>query len=128
MTERVLLLDDHAHPFPLEPAPLDLAELTLDVAPDGAERRRQAAPSRLMLESLRTDLAALLGCAPDEVEQGREQAATDWPAYVRRLFGDAGIGGMLLDGGMTLLGPADLERYSALAAVPTWSLLRLEAV
>lgn len=121
-------LDDHAHPFPLEPAPLDLAELTLDVDPGGGERRRDAAPNRLMLELLRTELAELLGCRAEDVEQARADAAADWPAYVRRLFADAGIGGMLLDGGMTLLRDDDVRRYGALAGIPTRSLLRLEAV
>lgn len=124
----VPLLDDHAHPFPLAAEPLDPGELTLSVDPSDGARRAEAAPHRLMLEVLRNRLAALLGCAADEVVDARASAAADWPGYVRRLFADAGIGGMLLDGGPFLLGPDDLARYADAAATPMWSLLRLEAV
>ena len=122
------LLDDHAHPFPLTADELDLASLTLSVGAASTARRAEAAPHRLMLERLRVDLSALLGCAPDEVVEARGVAAADWPAYVRRLFGDAGIAGMLLDGGMHPLSDDELRPYAELAGIPTWSLLRLEAV
>jgi len=122
------LLDDHAHPFPLTADELDLASLSLSVGAASASRRREAAPHRLVLETLRRDLAALLGCAADDVPAARADAARDWPAYVRRLMGDAGIGGMLLDGGPDPLSPQRLDEHAALAGVPTWSLLRIEAV
>lgn len=128
MTHALQLLDDHAHPFPLQAEPLELGALSLTVGDELEPRRREAAPHRLMLEQLRVRLAALLGCTADEVLAARNDAATDWPTYVRRLMSDAGIGGMLLDGGMAPLSPVDLEPYSALAGLPTWSLLRLEAV
>lgn len=129
MTESPALLDDHAHPFPLTPEPLDLGEMSLLVGDAAQGRRQQAAPHRLMLEMLCHRLAALLDCTPDDVLPAREQAAAhDWPAYVRRLFADAGIGGMLLDGGPTPLGPGDLAGYEAVSGAPTWSLLRVEAL
>ena len=122
------LLDDHAHPFPITSEPLDLGGMSLLVG-DAAERRRQqAAPHRLMLEMLRHRLAGLLDCTPDDVLPAREAAARDWPAYVQRLFATAGIGGMLLDGGPTPLAPNDLVRYEAVAGVPMWSLMRIEAL
>lgn len=122
------LLDDHAHPFPLTAEPLELGSLSLAVGDDAMRRRREAAPSRLMLELLRMRLASLLACPPADVLAAREDAARDWPAYVRRLFGDAGIGGMLLDGGTSPMSRDDLAPYRELAGVPMWSLLRLEAV
>ena len=129
MTEALRLLDDHAHPFPLEPEPLELGALSLAVGVEESVRRAQAAPHRLMLELLRGRLAQFLGCAPEDVVAEREEAAVrDWSGYVQRLFADAGIGGMLLDGGMAPMSRADLAPYIELAALPTWSLLRLEAV
>lgn len=129
MNPALQLLDDHAHPFPLTREPLELADLSLAIGAELDGRRRQAAPNRLMLELLQVRLAGLLGCSPEDVLAAREEAAAaDWPGYVRRLLSDAGIGGMLLDGGMAPLSPADLAPYAELADRPMWSLLRLEAV
>jgi len=128
VTESLQLLDDHAHPFPLTAQPLELGELSLLVGDAAESRRRQAASHRLMLELLRNRLAAFLDCTPEDVLAAREDAARDWPAYNGRLFADAGICGMLLDGGLTPLGPDDLVPYRDLANVSTWSLLRIEAV
>ena len=122
------LLDDHAHPFPLATEPLDPAELSLSVGAGAGARRRAAAPARLMVEALLVELSRLLGCPPEDALAAREDAARDWPAWVRRLMADAAIGGMLLDGGPSLLGPAELEPLGGLAGIRTWSLLRLEAV
>ena len=129
MTEALRLLDDHAHPFPLEPEPLELGALTFVVGDEEAARRAQAAPHRLMVELLRGRLAGLLDCAPEDVLAEREEAAVrDWSGYVQRLFADAGIGGMLLDGGMAPMSRDDLAPYIEVGGLPTWSLLRLEAV
>src|SRR5581483_9410709 len=97
VTESPQLLDDHAHPFPLSHEPLELASLSLAVGDEVEPRRRDAAPHRLMLELLRVRLADLLGCAVSDVVAAREEAAADWPSYVRLLMSDAGISGMLLD-------------------------------
>ena len=128
MTGDVPLLDDHAHPFPRAADVLDLSSLSLSVEASASQRRRHAAPSRLVLERLRCELADLLGCTPAEVEPAREEAARDWPAWVQRLFADAGIGGMLLDGGMQPLSANELPEYEKLAGVPMGTLLRLESV
>lgn len=128
MTELPALLDDHAHPFPLTAQPLELGDLSLLVGEDHERRRRQAAPHRLMLETLRLRLASFLGSPPEDVLPAREAAAQDWRGYVARLFADAGIGGMLLDGGPAPLVPDELVRYGELADVPMWSLLRIEAL
>lgn len=128
MTGEVPLLDDHAHPFPRGADVLDLSALSLSVEASAAPRRRHAAPSRLMLERLRCELAALLGCAPAEVEAARAQAAANWPDWVQQLFRDAGIGGMLLDGGTAPVPADDLPEYEKLAGVPMGALLRLETV
>jgi uncharacterized protein len=127
--ESLRLLDDHAHPFPLDPEPLELGALSLAVGDGESGRRAQAAPHRLMLELLRSRLARFLGCAPEDVLAEREEIAErDWSGYVQRLFADAGIGGMLLDGGTRPMSRDDLAPYTEIGGLPTWSLLRLEAV
>lgn len=120
------LVDDHAHPFPLEADRLDLAGISLDVGVDGAARRTASGHTRVVVEVLRVRLAGLLGCLPEEVEAVRDaRAAADWPGYVRALFADAGIEAMLLDGGPARV---DLAGQAAVAGIETRELLRLEAV
>jgi hypothetical protein len=128
MPGRVPLLDDHAHPFPLTATELDLAELSLSIDPSASDDRRSAAPHRLALEMLRCRLAGVLGCTPDDVLTARAEAARDWAGWVRRLFDDAVIGGMLLDGGPSPLGTDDLRKHAAVAGRPMWSLYRIEAL
>jgi predicted TIM-barrel fold metal-dependent hydrolase len=128
---RMGMVDDHAHPFPLIPDTLALDGITLDVlaGQDADDRRRAAGPHRLATEALRVRLAALLDCAADDVEGVRDTvAAADWPGYVRRLFRDAGVDGMLLDGGMHPVSQNGLADYARLADTPMYSLLRLESV
>lgn len=122
------MIDDHAHPFPLLPAPLDPDLVTLDVTPGAAadNRRRELGPGRLASEMLRVRLARYLGCPVENLTQAREEAAADWPAYVTGLFADVGLTGMLLDpgnGGFSDEGPAP---YAELAGVSAWELVRVE--
>jgi predicted TIM-barrel fold metal-dependent hydrolase len=128
--QRVGILDDHAHPFPLAPEPLDFAGITLDVddSEAGTHRRRQLAPGRLAVEAMRVQLAHFLGCAADDVESARAEAARDWPRYVQSLFDDVGVVGMLLDGGPHPVGPSALQELQAVSGIPSWSLFRIEAV
>ncbi|MGH3437194.1 MAG: amidohydrolase family protein [Sciscionella sp.] len=128
---RIGFIDDHAHPFPLAADTLDLGRLTLDVSggPGTDDRRRAAAPHRLALEAMRVRLGALLCCEPDEIKRVRDaRAAEDWPGYVQLLFRDAGVDGMLLDGGSHPLSSDELRRHALLANTPMYQLLRLEAV
>jgi len=100
------LIDDHAHPFDLEPGPFDPSALSLDVHDDAglAERRRSLGPTRLAQELLVSRLAGRLGCRPEEIVDARAEAARDWGAYVSALFRDAGIRGVVLDS--DIWGPA----------------------
>ncbi len=114
--------DDHAHPFPLQAEPLDLSAVSLEV---GGGRRSDSS-SRLAVESLRCRLARFLGCPPNEVEDVRDRrAAADWPSYVQSLFADAGVEGMLLDGGPHRV---DVAAQSEVSGVATRELLRIEGV
>src|SRR5207248_2614292 len=81
------LIDDHAHPFDLEPGPFDPSALSLDVHDDAGlqERRRSLGPTRLAQELLVSRLARWLGCRPEEVLGARAEAARDWGAYVSAL-------------------------------------------
>ncbi len=92
------MIDDHAHPFSLEPGPLDLADLTLDfVDAVDADRRRRLRPTYLWHELLTGRLARYLDCRPDEVVEARAERSADYRAYTTALFADAGITEILMD-------------------------------
>ena len=94
------MIDHHCHPFELEPGPLDLRHVTLDLVDDADAdaRRARLRPTFLWHELLRTRLAAHLGCEPDEVDAARAEAAErDYRGYVRGLFADAGVDAMIMD-------------------------------
>lgn len=124
------VIDDHAHPFALATDRLSFADITLAVSTDpGALARRVAlAPGRIALEIMRVRLAALLQCAPEDVEASRAERAEDWPAYLRLLFTDVGLAAMLLDPGPHQCEPADADTYAALAGAPIGLLLRIERI
>lgn len=123
------MIDDHAHPFPVEFVPLDLEAITLDVARDEAapERRRSLGPGRLYLHLLQVRLARLLGVDfPDAVAARDERAAAHWEAWLRLLFDDAGIAGMVLDEAAAPGEPPRTAVYEAAAGRPMWSMARID--
>jgi predicted TIM-barrel fold metal-dependent hydrolase len=124
------VIDDHVHPFPLEFAPFDTGELGLDVdtAPAAAERRRRLAPGRVYVHLLETRLADFLGVAPEEVGAARDEVAgRDWPGWLRRLFDDAGVAGMIVDEALHPDDPAHPSSvYTDLAGRPVWKMARLD--
>ncbi|MGH9245085.1 MAG: amidohydrolase family protein [Acidimicrobiales bacterium] len=93
------MIDHHAHPFDLEPGPLDLGPLSLDLddGPEAESRRARLRPSYLWHELLVTRLARHLGCPPDDVAETRAERSADYRTYVRGLFADAGITEILMD-------------------------------
>jgi len=124
------VIDDHVHPFPLRFAPLDLGELGLDVgsSPADVARKRGLAPGRLYLHLLENQLAALLDVPVEGLGARRDElAAEDWPAYLRLLFDDAGLTGMVID---EALHPDEPVRpssdYSTAAGRPVWKMARLD--
>ncbi|MGH3318926.1 MAG: amidohydrolase family protein [Streptosporangiaceae bacterium] len=127
------MIDDHVHPFPLRATPFDPATITLDVSDDsGADERRHAlAPGRLSIELLTVRLSRLLGCSPEEVAGVRDAAAAaEWRAYVRLLFDDAEIAGMVMDAAWR---PDEAQpivesvaEYAGLAGRPVWEMVRID--
>lgn len=125
------MIDDHAHPFALERVPLALDEVSLDIAgPGAAIRRRRSGPGRVFQELCTRALAELLGLGKDatdeEVATTRDDAARDWGGYVRRLFDDADISGMVLDFGVGAADPSALATYRELMGRPVWWLARID--
>lgn len=121
------MIDDHAHPFSLAPTDLRLGDVTLDVAqgqPADA-RRADVAGSRLAVEAMTVRLARHLGCAVDELGAARAAAAADWPAYVRGLFSEVGLTGMLLDPAAEGL-EGGVSPYAEMSGAPVWELVRIE--
>ncbi len=123
------MIDHHAHPFPLTRADFAPADVTLDVATGESAKRRRSSlgPGRLAVEMLQMRLAGYLGCAVEDVPAARTEATTDWPGYVRGLFADVGLTGMLLDpGAETFPAEQGVAAYAEIAGAPMWELVRIE--
>lgn len=126
------MIDDHAHPFPLEFVPLELESVSLDARSDAAApaRRLRAGAGRLFQELLTGALARLLsveGDEPADVVAARDGAAkADWRGYVRRLFEDAAITGMILDEGVSTAKGGPISAYGELTGTPIWRLARID--
>jgi predicted TIM-barrel fold metal-dependent hydrolase len=123
------VIDDHVHPFPLEFTPLDPPAITLELGADadGETRRRRLAPGRLSLHLMQRRLATLLGVDLAEAVTARDaQASGDWTGWVRRLFDDADITGMIVDEAVGPTEPARPEQYAELAARPVWHMARID--
>jgi hypothetical protein len=126
------VIDDHAHPFPLEFEPLDTFGMGLvvdDGDPTGLASRRRLAPGRLYVHLIESRLAELLDILDGEDVAGArdDRARQDWPAYVQLLFGDAGLSGMILDDEGHPDEPTEpASRYAAVAGIPIWKMSRLD--
>jgi uncharacterized protein len=126
------VIDDHAHPFPLEFEPFDTSGIGLEVDGGDAaalERRRRLAPGRLYVHLIESRLAELLDVPGGEgVAAARDdRARQNWPAYVQMLFDDAGLTGMILDDEGHPDEPTEAaSRYAALAGRPIWKMARLD--
>jgi hypothetical protein len=121
------VIDDHVHQFPLEFVPFVPEQLTLDVSADeaAAARRRSLAPGRLYLHLLLVRLAGLLDVDVEEAVAARDaRASADWQAWVRHLFDDAGIDGMVMDEPVNE--PSNPGDYAAIAGRPIWSMARID--
>lgn len=121
------MIDDHVHQFPLEFAPFVPEQLTLDLGEDeaAAARRRSLAAGRLYLHLIATRLADLLGVDVDDAFAARdEQARRDWQGWLRRLFDDAGVTGMVMD--EPLNEPRRTPVYAEAAGRPVWSMARID--
>jgi hypothetical protein len=123
------VIDDHVHPFPLEYTPFEPEAITLDVGSDeaAADRRRSLAPGRLALHLMQVRLGALLGVDPDEAIVARdERASAHWVRWLRRLFDDADINGLILD---EAVGPTEqpaLSSYADAVGRPVWHMARID--
>jgi uncharacterized protein len=124
------MIDEHAHPFSLEPGPLDLSHVTLDlVEATGADELRELVrPTFLWQALLRARLAARLEVAVEEVEEARAEAARDYPAYVRGLFADAGIAEIVMDPAWPPGAENRVAEYEALTGCRIHLLLRIDTV
>jgi predicted TIM-barrel fold metal-dependent hydrolase len=121
------VIDDHVHQFPLEFAPFVPEQLSLDLGEDeaAAARRRSLAPGRLYLHLITTRLADLLGVDPGEAVAARdEKASADWRGWLRRLFDDAGVTGMVMDEPVNE--PRRTPVYAEAAGRPIWSMARID--
>jgi hypothetical protein len=124
------MIDEHGHPFALEPGRLDLAHISLDLvdAPDADRFRELVRPTFLWHALLRSRLAARLEVAVEEVEAAREDASRDYPDYVRGLFSDAGITEIVMDPAWPPAAEHRIAEYEALTGCRIHLLLRVDTV
>jgi predicted TIM-barrel fold metal-dependent hydrolase len=123
------MIDSHCHPLTEAGGPLDLAEVSLQLAPDEQARSRRAAsaPFRLSQELMGVRLAGHLGCAVEELATARERASADWPAYVSSLFRISGLRGLVLDPGWDpAASSAKSEVLAALTGCQVRTIMRLD--
>lgn len=122
------MIDHHAHPFDLDPAPLGLHRVAIDVDEiegRGVEPRTVPALWRALLAAR---LAAYLRVDASEVLLAREEAASDYRSYVRGLFADAGITGVLLDPSWPAGSAGLIDRFADLSGAAMFPLVRVEPV
>jgi hypothetical protein len=124
------MIDEHAHPFALEPGPLDLTHVSLDLveAPGADQRRELVRPTFLWHELLRVRLAARLEVAVEEVEAAREEASRDYQAYVRGLFSDARITEIVMDPAWPPGAEHRVAECEALTGCRIHQLLRIDTI
>ncbi|MBJ7598526.1 MAG: hypothetical protein DLM67_16080 [Candidatus Nephthysia bennettiae] len=124
------MIDEHAHPFALEPGPLDLTHVSLDLvdAPGAEQGRELVRPTFLWQALLRARLAARLEVAVDEVEAARAEASRDYPDYVRGLFSDARITEIVMDPAWPPGAEHRVAEYEALTGCRIHLLLRIDTV
>ncbi|MFZ0169178.1 MAG: amidohydrolase family protein [Candidatus Dormiibacterota bacterium] len=126
------MIDSHGHPVDATGGPLDLSQISLQLAPDARTRAAQAqsGPSRLSQELLGVRLASYLGCEVEELSEARAAASQDWQAYVSKLFSDAGIEGLVLDAGWPGHGAVSAaeDEMAHLTGCSVRSILRLEPI
>ena len=124
------MIDEHAHPFALEPGPLDLSHVRLDLvdAPGADERRERLRPTFLWNALLRARLAERLGVQEEEVEAARAEAARDYPAYVRGLFREAQITEIVMDPAWPPGSENRVAEYEALTGCRVHLLFRIDSL
>jgi hypothetical protein len=124
------VIDDHCHPFSLQPEPLGLGELSLNIdrGDVASERRAVDGPWRLAQELLTVRIARYLGCDPGELATARAEASRDWPRYVGSLFADAGITGLVMDPSWPPGAGERLEEYGAVSGCSIHPMLRLDPI
>jgi uncharacterized protein len=124
--EDLPLIDGHAHP-PLAPE-VARRERFARYFTEGhdAETVARHAPQTLFYRQALRDLAALLGCAPEERAVLAARAAQPPGAYLRRLLAGAGVRQVLLDDGFPRAGAIGVAAFGAAGGVRAGRLLRLE--
>lgn len=124
------MIDDHAHPFPLQYEPLRPWDVALDIATGAAAqgRRKQLAPGRLYQELLLARLSRYLNVPPtaDVVVARNERAQHDWAGWVSGLLDDAGITGVVMDEALLPIEPGGAAEIAAVAGRDVWHMTRID--
>ncbi len=122
------LLDHHCHTLRRAAAPLDADGLRRSFSESRDPAMAAHTATAIAYQRALRDLAALLGCAPDEGAILTARAAVPFERYARRLFAAAGFSRLLVDSGFGAAGGYDLADLAELAGVPAQEVLRLETL
>jgi len=139
---RISLVDAHCHPMRPLDQPLTVATFEQKISLSFMEHNQLSRARRdavrlpantfprptVMLNYLYHQLGDFLGAArePQRIIEARNERAQDYPAYVRALMKDAGIGQLVLDSGYP--GSVPCDEFSTVARLPVWEILRIDQV
>ncbi|MEX0698462.1 MAG: amidohydrolase family protein [Acidimicrobiia bacterium] len=125
------MIDNHCHPFDLEPGLFDLRRAAIDLSEmvtDTAVEPRQERMAPLWRAVLRSRLAERLEVAVDDLDLARAEAVRDYRSYVGGLFSDAGITDLVMDPSWP---PGSADRvadFASLSGCRVHPVLRLESI
>lgn len=120
------LLDHHAHAVRRDQGSLDVAAFRGFFSECTDPTMREHLRNTLVYRRAIRDIAALLGCAPNEAAVWEARGALPFGDLMRRCFGAANMSRQLLDSGFGAATAVDLPEMAALTGVPVAHILRVE--
>ena len=124
----VPLLDHHAHPLSRDQQAITLDDFRLRFSESRDRANAVYLSSTLVYRRAVRDLAALLGCDPDEQAVWDARTALPFAGLARRCFDACYMSRLLLDTGFGGAGNLGLPEMEQLSGVPVAQLLRLETM
>ena len=125
------MIDNHCHPFDLDPGSFDLRRVTMDLSETPVASRAETGNEKvppLWRALLRSRLAVRFGVAESDLIAARAAAVSDYRSYVSGLFAEAGITDMMMDPSFPLGSGERLVEFARLAGCRIYPVLRLESI
>lgn len=125
------MIDNHCHPFDLDPGSFDLRRVTMDLSEMPVASRTETGNEKvppLWRALLRSRLAVRFGVAESDLIAARAAAVRDYRSYVSGLFAEAGITDLVMDPSFPLGSGERLVEFARLAGCRIYPVLRLESI